>query len=94
MSADSAAESTRHPRPQAVATAIAACFGKRLITSQAVREQHGHTSTWVANQRPDAMALPRGVAEVQDADGDPATDEADAGLTGLLRPGPSHRRHG
>jgi len=38
----------KRPEPQALASAIealAARFGNRLITSQAVREQHAHTTT-------------------------------------------------
>ena len=47
----------KRPEPVALATAIealAARFGNRLVTSQAVREQHGHTTTWLPNQPPDA----------------------------------------
>src|SRR5947199_6750727 len=36
---------------QAVA-ALAAKFGNRLVTSRAVREQHGNTITWIENQPP------------------------------------------
>jgi D-lactate dehydrogenase (cytochrome) len=32
-------------------------FGGRLSTSQAVREQHGHTLTWLPNQPPDAVVF-------------------------------------
>ena len=38
--------------PAAIRKAIAeliAAFGNRLVTSQAVREQHGNTVTWIAN---------------------------------------------
>ena len=50
----------KHAEPQAVASAIEALtarFGNRLITSQAVREQHGHTTTWLPNQPPDAVVM-------------------------------------
>ena len=30
-------------------------FGKQLSTNTTVREQHGHTMTWLANQPPDAV---------------------------------------
>ncbi len=30
-------------------------FGNRAVASLAVREQHGHTTTWIANQPPDAV---------------------------------------
>ena len=29
-------------------------FGDRLQTGKAIREQHGHTTTWIENQSPDA----------------------------------------
>src|SRR5207237_4191501 len=34
-------------------------------TSQAVREQHGHTTTWHKNQPPDAVVFPQGTEDVQ-----------------------------
>jgi D-lactate dehydrogenase (cytochrome) len=55
--------------PQAIAAVIAALaarFGNRLVTSQAVREQHGNTLTWIANQPPDAVVFPHTTEEVQD----------------------------
>jgi len=33
-------------------------FGNHLVTSQSVREQHGNTTTWVANEPPDAVVFP------------------------------------
>src|SRR5215467_9196269 len=54
--------------PQAAATVIAqlaARFGNRLVTSQAVREQHANTTTWVVNQPADAVAFPQSTADVQ-----------------------------
>jgi D-lactate dehydrogenase (cytochrome) len=39
----------------ALTSDLAARFGNKLVTSQAVREQHGHTLTWTANQPPDAV---------------------------------------
>jgi D-lactate dehydrogenase (cytochrome) len=55
--------------PAAVAAALeklAARFGNRLVTSAAVREQHANTTTWVANQPPDAVVFPQSTADVQD----------------------------
>src|SRR5499427_2623220 len=55
--------------PEALAVtieALAARFGNRLATSQAVREQHGNTTTWVANEPPDAVVFPQDTAEVQE----------------------------
>jgi D-lactate dehydrogenase (cytochrome) len=46
---------------------LAAAFGNRLVTSQAVREQHGHTTTWIPNQPPDAVVFPQAAAHVQQA---------------------------
>ena len=60
---------TQAPRdPAAVAAVIAALaaqFGNRLVTSAAVREQHANTTTWVANQPPDAVVFPQTTADVQ-----------------------------
>lgn len=55
------------PSPQAVAAltqALAALFGNRLVTSLAVRQQHGHTLTWIPNQPPDAVVYPESTEEV------------------------------
>ena len=60
---------TARSDPQAVAAvlaALAARFGNRLVTSQAVREQHGNTITWIENQPPDAVVYPQATEEVQD----------------------------
>ncbi len=54
--------------PAAITAAIAAltaAFGNRVVTSQAVREQHGNTLTWVPNQPPDAVVFPQNTADVQ-----------------------------
>ena len=45
--------------------ALTAAFGNRVVTSQAVREQHGNTVTWIANQPPDAVVFPQNTEEVQ-----------------------------
>ncbi len=50
----------------AVIAALAARYGNRLITSQAVREQHAHTTTWIAPQPPDAVVFPQASEEVQE----------------------------
>ncbi len=41
-------------------------FGPRLETGLALREQHGHTTTWLRNQPPDAVLMPTTTEEVQD----------------------------
>ena len=55
--------------PAAVEKAIAeltAAFGNRVVTSQAVREQHANTVTWIENQPPDAVVFPQSTEDVQD----------------------------
>jgi len=63
-----AAERTPGDRTAAAAViaALAARYGNRLVTSQAVREQHGHTTTWIENQPPDAVVFPQATEEVQE----------------------------
>jgi D-lactate dehydrogenase (cytochrome) len=54
--------------PQAVDRAVRALaqqFGNRLVTSQAVRQQHAHTTTWIGNQPPDAVVFPQSAEDVQ-----------------------------
>src|SRR6476646_11905919 len=56
----------RHPAAIRIAIAeLTAAFGNRLVTSQAVREQHGNTVTWIANQPPDAVVYPQSSEEVR-----------------------------
>src|SRR6202022_748914 len=50
----------------AVIAALAARFGNRLVTSRAVCEQHGNTTTWIANEPPDAVVFPQSTSDVQD----------------------------
>jgi len=57
------------PAPKALAGAIealAARFGNRLVTSQAVREQHAHTTTWLRRQPPDAVVMAQETKDIQD----------------------------
>ncbi|MCT7375048.1 FAD-binding oxidoreductase [Chelativorans salis] len=42
-------------------------FGDRLQTGQSLREQHGHTTTYIPNQAPDGVFFPESVEEVQEA---------------------------
>lgn len=49
---------------EAVTQALAARFGNRLVTSLAVRQQHGHTLTWIPNLPPDAVVFPQSTEEV------------------------------
>ncbi len=41
-------------------------FGERFQTGQSIREQHGHTTTYIPNQVPDGVVFPETTAEVQD----------------------------
>ena len=59
------------PRPDPTAlqsgiAALAARFGNRLVTSQAVRDQHAHTTTWLPRQPPDAVVMVQHTADIQD----------------------------
>ena len=60
-------EGLKHDRKavEAVIAALAANFGNRLVTSQAVREQHGNTLTWIGNQPPDAVVFTQCTEDVQ-----------------------------
>jgi D-lactate dehydrogenase (cytochrome) len=49
-----------------VIAALAARYGNRLVTSQAVREQHANTTTWIDNQPPDAVVFPQTTEDVQE----------------------------
>ncbi|MDA7963933.1 FAD-linked oxidase C-terminal domain-containing protein [Ruegeria sp.] len=61
-------QATTLPRNEAgIETAIGILkqrFGDRLQTSAAIREQHGHTTTWIDNQSPDAVVFPHSTDEV------------------------------
>jgi D-lactate dehydrogenase (cytochrome) len=49
---------------QAIAE-LATTFGNRLVTSQAVRQQHGNTVTWIASEPPEAVIYPQSADDVQ-----------------------------
>jgi D-lactate dehydrogenase (cytochrome) len=44
---------------------LSAAFGNRVVTAAAVREQHANTTTWIANQPPDAVVFPQSTQDVQ-----------------------------
>ncbi|MQQ09039.1 FAD-binding protein [Epibacterium sp. SM1979] len=48
----------------AVISALGDLFQDRLQTGQSIREQHGHTTTWLENQIPDAVVFARSTEEV------------------------------
>jgi D-lactate dehydrogenase (cytochrome) len=60
-------EGLKHDRNavESVIASLAAMLGNRLVTSTAVREQHGNTLTWIGNQPPDAVVFPHNTEEVQ-----------------------------
>src|SRR5882672_5596107 len=67
MLAETSAPPRRDPKAiEAAVRALAARFGNRLVTSQAVRQQHGNTVTWIENQPPDAVVFPQSTQDVQD----------------------------
>ncbi|MBF9060134.1 FAD-binding protein [Rhodobacterales bacterium HKCCSP123] len=54
---------------EGIATALGVLrqrFGPRLETGLALRQQHAHTTTWLANQAPDAVICPTSTEEVQE----------------------------
>jgi len=62
------ASALQQRNPQSIEAAVAAltaAFGNRVVTSQAVREQHGNTLTWIPNQPPDAVVFAQSTADVQ-----------------------------
>ncbi len=63
--------SPSRPKPSdavisALAVELSSRFGDRVVTSAAVREQHGHTLTWVKNQPPDIVVYARTTEEVSE----------------------------
>jgi len=63
---------TKRTAPRAIEGAVGALlarFGNKVATSQAVREQHGHTTTWLANQPPDAVLFAASIEDVRDTIG-------------------------
>src|SRR5580765_3700096 len=65
--AEAPAAARRDPKAiEAAIGALTARFGNRLVTSQAVRQQHGNTVTWIENQPPDAVAFPQSTEDVQE----------------------------
>ncbi|GJD66123.1 FAD-binding oxidoreductase [Methylobacterium frigidaeris] len=68
MNAPTPAPTRARPSPEtvdAVVRELTAQFGNRVVTSQAVREQHASTLTWVANQPPDAVVYAESTEDVQ-----------------------------
>lgn len=55
----------RPDRYQNVLAQLSAAFGARLQRGDAIRAQHGHTTSYIPNQPPDAVLAPRSTEEVQ-----------------------------
>ncbi len=49
---------------ESVLAELSEILGDRLQTGRPIREQHGHTTTWIDNQPPDAVAFPHSTEEV------------------------------
>ncbi|MGZ3409964.1 MAG: FAD-binding oxidoreductase [Xanthobacteraceae bacterium] len=58
-------QKTDPERIKAAVTALTAALGNRVVTSQAMREQHAHTTTWLENQPPDAVVFAQSAEDVQ-----------------------------
>ena len=52
---------------KALVADLHAHFGNKIATAQAVREQHGHTLTWLPNSPPDAVLFAETTEDVVDA---------------------------
>ena len=72
IAVDTAAQTPPAHPPQAgeaartaALAALAQRLGERVSVAPAVRSQHANTTTWVANQPPDAVAFPSSAEEVQ-----------------------------
>ena len=66
LAAQSVTPRARDPKAvEAAIAALAAAFGNRLVTSLAVRQQHGNTFTWIVNEPPDAVVFPQSPDDVQ-----------------------------
>jgi D-lactate dehydrogenase (cytochrome) len=62
-------ETLRRPLPAAVErvkSALAARFGNKVSTAEAVRKQHANTTTWLPNEAPDAVVYAASTEDVQD----------------------------
>jgi D-lactate dehydrogenase (cytochrome) len=61
------AQATRDSKAlEAALHSLAARFGNKLVTSEAVRRQHGHTTTWIDTQPPDGVVYASSTQDVQE----------------------------
>src|ERR1700676_3907515 len=62
------AEAAARRKPDAITSvkdALAARFGNKLVTSDAVRAQHANNTTWLPNEPPDAVVYAASTEDVQ-----------------------------
>ena len=62
---EAAARKSTLQATEAVIAALAARFGNKLVTSEAVRRQHANTTTWLDNEPPDAVVYAASTEDVQ-----------------------------
>jgi len=62
---EAAARKSKPQATEAVIAALAARFGNKLVTSEAVRRQHANTTTWLDNEPPDAVVYAASTEDVQ-----------------------------
>jgi D-lactate dehydrogenase (cytochrome) len=66
MMADGGALMRNEEGIEAVLGVLKQQYGERFQTGQAVREQHGHTTTWIENQMPDGVVFAQSTQEVSE----------------------------
>ncbi len=64
MTAITGLHSTDRTARMQTLSALKEHFGNRYQDGQSIREQHGHTTTWIANQPPEAVIFPENTEEV------------------------------
>lgn len=66
MSADPVAPHAERGDFETVGAVLKQRFGERFSTAQAVREQHGHTTSWIKNQSPQGVVFVETTEDVSD----------------------------
>lgn len=66
MSADLVAPHAERGDFETVGAVLKQRFGERFSTAQAVREQHGHTTSWIKNQPPQGVVFVETTEDVSD----------------------------
>jgi D-lactate dehydrogenase (cytochrome) len=60
--------SSGRPSPETIAVvtlALQRAFGNRCVTSEAMRQQHAHTTTWIGNQPPDIVVFAESAEDIR-----------------------------